>query len=190
MADWMRIGRFAVLKLPSAVVTEIIFSGMQLDVFPNRLGLRTSDASKAERLQDVVINILTRLPHTPITSCGINNELHFDLNDEESGGRKPLTVDRLIDLSDKDATPLTNLSRSTLAVISGLAGNFFQPKRVPRLRDVERSSPAETFVLLEKWEGIVIGADADSFTARLTSSSEDSQIIQAVFDKAEASDCY
>jgi hypothetical protein len=56
---------------------------MKLDVFPNRLVLETLDASRAEKLQDTVLNILAKLPHTPITACGLNNSIQFDLDDED-----------------------------------------------------------------------------------------------------------
>lgn len=28
------------------------------------------------------MNVLTKLPHTPVNACGLNNALHFDLRDE------------------------------------------------------------------------------------------------------------
>ncbi|MEQ1850481.1 MAG: hypothetical protein ABMA01_02705 [Chthoniobacteraceae bacterium] len=72
----------AKLKVLSPEVTEVLFLDMKLDVFPDRFVLETNDASRAEKLQDIVINVLTRLPHTPITACGLNDALHFDLKDE------------------------------------------------------------------------------------------------------------
>jgi hypothetical protein len=66
----------------SVDVTEIEFLDMRLDVFPERFILRTQDASRAEKLQDVVLGVMRRLFHTPITACGINNEIQFDLGDE------------------------------------------------------------------------------------------------------------
>ena len=62
--------------------TEISFVDMQLDVLPNRFMLRTSDASRADKLHDIALGVLERLNHTPVTACGINNELDFDLGDE------------------------------------------------------------------------------------------------------------
>jgi hypothetical protein len=64
-------------------VTEILFLDMRLDVFPNRFMLRTQDASRTEKLQDIVLNVFRCLHQTPITSCGINNEIHFDIADEK-----------------------------------------------------------------------------------------------------------
>ncbi len=71
------------IKIVSPEVTEVLFLDMKLDVFPNRLVLETLDASRAEKLQDIVVNILSKLPHTPITACGLNNTIQFDLDDEE-----------------------------------------------------------------------------------------------------------
>jgi hypothetical protein len=73
----------AKIKIISPEVTEILFLDMKLDVFPNRLVLETLDASRAEKLQDILLNIIAKLPHTPITACGLNNTIQFDLNDEK-----------------------------------------------------------------------------------------------------------
>jgi hypothetical protein len=72
----------AAIKIVSPEATEIQFLDMKLDVFSTRLVLETKDVSRAEKLQDVVVNILARLPHTPVTACGLNNAIQFDLNDE------------------------------------------------------------------------------------------------------------
>jgi len=72
----------ATVKLISPEVTEVLFLDMRLDVLPERFILETTDASRAEKLQDVVVNVLTRLPHTPVMAAGINNAIHFNLNDE------------------------------------------------------------------------------------------------------------
>jgi hypothetical protein len=58
-------------RVVSPEVTEVLFLDMKLDVFPDRFLLETHDASRAEKLQDIVINVLTRLPHTPVTACGL-----------------------------------------------------------------------------------------------------------------------
>jgi hypothetical protein len=70
------------VKIVSTQATQVLFLDMQLDVFHNRLSLSTRDASRAERLQDIVLNILHRLPHTPVTQCGINDSLQFEVGDE------------------------------------------------------------------------------------------------------------
>ncbi|MDB6151696.1 MAG: hypothetical protein JWL90_149, partial [Chthoniobacteraceae bacterium] len=72
----------AKLKVVSPEMTEVLFLDMKLDVFPDRFILETNDASRAEKLLDIVINVLTRLPHTPVVACGLNNSLHFDIKDE------------------------------------------------------------------------------------------------------------
>src|SRR5438132_722602 len=73
----------AKIKAVSPEATEVLFLDMKLDVFPDRFILETRDASRAEKLQDVVLNVLAKLPHTPVTACGLNNAIQFDLNDEE-----------------------------------------------------------------------------------------------------------
>ena len=73
----------AKIKAVSPEVTEVLFLDMKLDVFPDRLIMETTDVSRAEKLQDVILNILTKLPHTPVTACGLNNAIQFDLEDEE-----------------------------------------------------------------------------------------------------------
>ena len=72
----------AKLTVVSPEVTEVLFLDIKLAVFPDRFIIETHDASRGEKLQDIVLNVLNRLPHTPITACGINNLLHFELNDE------------------------------------------------------------------------------------------------------------
>lgn len=69
-------------RIVSPEVTELRFLDMKLDVFPDRLVLDTADVSRGEKLQDILLNVLTKLPHTPITACGLNNSIQFDLNDE------------------------------------------------------------------------------------------------------------
>ena len=71
------------IEAVSPQVTEVRFLAMKLDVFPDRLVLETTDVSRAEKLQDVLLNILAKLPHTPVIACGLNNSIQFDLGDEE-----------------------------------------------------------------------------------------------------------
>src|SRR2546421_10608140 len=72
----------AKIEVVSPQATEVKFLDMKLDVFPDRLVLETSDVSRAEKLQDLLLNVLAKLPHTPVTACGLNNTLQFDLGDE------------------------------------------------------------------------------------------------------------
>jgi hypothetical protein len=71
----------AKIKVVSPEFTQVGFLDLKLDVLPERFTLVTHDASRAEKLQDILINVLTKLPHTPVTACGLNNALHFDLKD-------------------------------------------------------------------------------------------------------------
>jgi len=45
----------------------------------------------------------------------------------------------------------------------------------------------EDFGLLEKWDGVVLATDADTFTARLYGANEPTRTTQAVFSKNELS---
>ena len=72
----------AEIKVVSPEFTQVRFLDLKLEVLSERFTLETQDASRAEKLQDVVVNLLTKLPHTPITACGLNDALHFDLKDE------------------------------------------------------------------------------------------------------------
>lgn len=65
-------------------ITQVYFGSLalKLEVLPERFFLETKTASQAEKLQDILINLLTTLPHTPVTACGLNNSIQFDLNDE------------------------------------------------------------------------------------------------------------
>ncbi len=72
----------AKIQVVSPDITEIVFLDMKLVVLPERFILGTPDASRADKLHDVVLAVLRWLPHTPVTACGINNELHFDLGEE------------------------------------------------------------------------------------------------------------
>jgi hypothetical protein len=72
----------AKINVISPEVTQVRFLDLELDVFPDNLVLKTKDASRAEKLQDIVINVLARLPHTPIKACGLNNTVQFAVADE------------------------------------------------------------------------------------------------------------
>ena len=71
------------LKVVSPEFSELTVTDIKITVFPDRLQLLTRDASRAERLHDIVLNILSLLPETPITAGGINNSVEFNLNDED-----------------------------------------------------------------------------------------------------------
>jgi hypothetical protein len=70
------------VKVVSADVTEVNFCGIRLQCFHERLSLQTSNASVYDRLIDITCSIISLLPHTPITACGVNPSVHFRINDE------------------------------------------------------------------------------------------------------------
>ena len=57
-------------------------------------------------------------------------------------------------------------------------------RRVPSLMPKPTLSQ-DNFVLLEKWDGVVIGTDAETFAARLYRAEDKTHTIQAVFSKNE-----
>jgi hypothetical protein len=66
----------------SPQVANVRFPDFGLQVLPSRLSVRTSDVSKAPRIHDLVIGILTKLSHTPVTAAGINQLLQIPTNGE------------------------------------------------------------------------------------------------------------
>jgi hypothetical protein len=66
-------------------------------------------------------------------------------------------------------------------------GEWQRPtRRVPMLRS-KMALSQDSFALLEKWDGIVIGVDEDTFAARLYRAGEAGRTMQAVFSKSELS---
>lgn len=66
-------------------------------------------------------------------------------------------------------------------------GEASRPKRrFPQVMP-KTEMPSEDFALLEKWEGVVVAADAETFTARLYRTGNRGQATQAVFSKCELS---
>lgn len=72
------------IVMVSPELTQVHFGSLvlKLEVLPERFLLETQTASQGEKLQDILVNVLTTLPHTPVTACGLNNSIRFDLNDE------------------------------------------------------------------------------------------------------------
>jgi hypothetical protein len=68
----------------SPQVANVRFLDFGLQVLANRLSVQTTDVSKAPRIHDLVIGILTKLPHTPISAGGINQFLHLPTGGEEN----------------------------------------------------------------------------------------------------------
>lgn len=65
------------VKVVSSEFTDVQLCGLKLFCMSERLSLGTSNISQAARLQDLLIQIFTLLPHTPITACGINPAVHY-----------------------------------------------------------------------------------------------------------------
>jgi hypothetical protein len=66
----------------SPQVANVRFPDFGLQVLASRLSVRTSDASKAPRIHDLIIGILTKLSHTPITAAGLNQLLQIPTKGE------------------------------------------------------------------------------------------------------------
>lgn len=65
----------------SAEVTFLQLCGFQIQCVSDRFSIGTSNISVAERMQDLVLGIFAKLPHTPITACGINHGVHYLVGD-------------------------------------------------------------------------------------------------------------
>ena len=102
-----------------------------------------------------------------------------------AGVDRPVTVERsLCSVQDKPmaATTLPTSSSATDAY------QIEQPnRRIPSLMPQGEFLSQDTFALLEKWDGVVIESDNETFTARLYNSNESSRVIQARFSKSELS---
>ena len=73
----------ATVNVISPQAADITFLDFGLQVLQNRLTLRTIDISKSTKIFDLVVGILTKLPHTPITAAGINQAQHFSVGKEK-----------------------------------------------------------------------------------------------------------
>ncbi len=71
------------INVVSSQVTDVQLCGIKLVCFPDRFSLGTSNISHAARIQDLLVQIFTLLPHTPIKACGINLVAHFQVNSVE-----------------------------------------------------------------------------------------------------------
>lgn len=71
----------ATVKLVSNEISEVYLCGLRLVCVSNRFSLGTSNISQSARLQDLLLNIFTLLPHLPVTACGINPGAHYALSD-------------------------------------------------------------------------------------------------------------
>ncbi len=62
----------AEVKVVSSEFSEIRLCGLRLFCMSERLSLGTSNISQAARIQDLLVQVFTLLPHVPVTACGIN----------------------------------------------------------------------------------------------------------------------
>jgi hypothetical protein len=92
----------AKVDVVSSQVTDVQLCGLKLVCVSDRLSLGTSNVSHAARLQDLLVQVFTLLPHTPITACGINPVAYFQVGSEEHWHKightlvpKPLIWDEL-----------------------------------------------------------------------------------------------
>jgi len=67
-------------KVVSSEVTDVQLWGLKLLCISERLSLGTSNISQAARVQDLLLQMFTLLPHTPITACGINHHVHYHVD--------------------------------------------------------------------------------------------------------------
>jgi hypothetical protein len=72
------------VQVISPQVSDVTFLEFGLQVLPNRLTLRTTDVAKAPKISDLVLGILTKLSHTPISAVGINQALHVTTGSEDN----------------------------------------------------------------------------------------------------------
>jgi hypothetical protein len=73
----------AKVNVISPQAADITFLDFGLQVLQNRFTLRTVDVSKSTKICDLVVGILTKLPHTPLTAAGINQSQHISAGKEK-----------------------------------------------------------------------------------------------------------
>jgi hypothetical protein len=97
---------------------------------------------------------------------------------------RPAVVSRLLNLAEEEPREAITVWRMTkVATMSEVER---PPRRIPRLMpSVEL--PAESFSFLEKWDGVVISVDTETFEARLYSTGGKRRTMLAEFSKAELS---
>jgi hypothetical protein len=71
------------VKVLSHEVTDVSFSGIELQSLPERLTFKTPNPARYEQLQDLLIKTLQTLPHMPMRACGINRALHYKVDTED-----------------------------------------------------------------------------------------------------------
>jgi hypothetical protein len=72
------------VQIISPQVSDLAFLEFGIQVLQNRLTLRTTDVSKAPKINDLIVGILLKLPHTPISAAGINHAVHIPTEGEKN----------------------------------------------------------------------------------------------------------
>lgn len=75
--------RDANIEVVGNELMKVSFNGIQIQCLLDRLQISTSNISNAEQVRDITIQILTTLPHTPISACGINPRCEFIAESED-----------------------------------------------------------------------------------------------------------
>ena len=70
----------AKVNVVGSEVSDIQICGIKLVCINDRFSLGTENVSLAPRMQDLLLQIFTLLPHVPISACGINPHAHYVIN--------------------------------------------------------------------------------------------------------------
>jgi hypothetical protein len=73
----------AEVNVVGSEVTDIQICGIKLVCIKDRFSLGIANISHAARMQDLLLQIFTLLPHIPVTACGINPSVHFKISDTQ-----------------------------------------------------------------------------------------------------------
>ncbi len=66
----------------SGEITIVQLSGIRIQCVSDRFSLATKNISNAERIQDMIRHTFNLLSHTPITACGINPHVHYQVSSD------------------------------------------------------------------------------------------------------------
>lgn len=75
--------REASVNVVSKEVGDLLICGVKLFCIPQRLSLGTANISRETQLKDLLLSIVSLLPHTPIEACGINPWADYRVESEE-----------------------------------------------------------------------------------------------------------
>jgi hypothetical protein len=73
----------ATINVVSGQVSEFKISGVKLLCVSDRLAMGIANMSLQPKVQDMLLQIFTLLPHTPIGACGINPWAHYQVHSVE-----------------------------------------------------------------------------------------------------------